>query len=41
VGPVLVGGAVLSVTVAGLLLWSHRGGAVFSDMVIAAVAWCF
>ncbi len=26
---------------AGILLWSHRGDAVFSDMVLAALAWCF
>ena len=27
--------------VGGLLLWASRGDAVFSDMVLAAIAWCF
>jgi hypothetical protein len=26
---------------AGLLLWSRTGDAVFSDLVLAALAWCF
>jgi hypothetical protein len=26
---------------AGLLLWSRNGDAVFSDLVLNAVAWCF
>jgi hypothetical protein len=26
---------------AGLLLWSQQGDAVFNDVVLAALAWCF
>ena len=37
----LVGGAALMVLAAGLLLWWRQGGAVFSDLVQAAYAWCF
>jgi hypothetical protein len=40
-GKVLVGGAVLCAAAAGLLLWSRQGEAVFSDMVLTALAWCF
>jgi hypothetical protein len=40
-GWALVGGAVVCLTAAGLLLWSRTGEAVFSDMVLAALAWCF
>ena len=37
----LVGGAAICLVGAGLLLWWHRGAAVFSDLVLAALAWCF
>lgn len=38
---VLVGGAVLLLAGAGLLLWASQGAAVFNDVVLAALAWCF
>jgi hypothetical protein len=38
---VLVAGAAICLVGAGLLLWWHRGAAVFSDVVLAAIAWCF
>jgi glucose dehydrogenase len=37
----LGGGAFLCLAGAGLLLWSRQGSAVFADVVLAAVAWCF
>ncbi len=37
----LGGGAFLSLAAAGLLLWSREGSAVFADVVLAAIAWCF
>jgi len=37
----LLGGAIVCLTAAGLLLWSRTGEAVFSDMVLSALAWCF
>jgi hypothetical protein len=37
----LVAAAIGSLVIAGLLLWTSRGDAVFSDMVLAAIAWCF
>ena len=41
--PALLAGAavVLCLVAAGLLLWSQHGAAVFSDTVLAALAWCF
>jgi hypothetical protein len=33
--------AALCLVAAGLLLWSRHGAAVFSDTVMAALAWCF
>jgi uncharacterized iron-regulated membrane protein len=33
--------AALCLVGAGLLLWSRHGAAVFSDTVLAALAWCF
>jgi hypothetical protein len=33
-------GAILAVVGAGLVLWSARGAAVFTDVVSAALAWC-
>ena len=33
--------AALCLVGAGLLLWSRHGAAVFSDTVMAALAWCF
>ena len=40
-GRALIGAAVACVVAAGILLWSRHGDAVFSDMVLTAVAWCF
>jgi hypothetical protein len=40
-GRVLLALSVASVVAAGLLLWNRQGQAVFSDMVLAAFAWCF
>jgi hypothetical protein len=37
----LLAGSVLCLVAAGGLLWWRYGGAVFNDMVSAAVAWCF
>jgi hypothetical protein len=31
----------LSLVGAGLFLWERHGAAVFSDTVLAALAWCF
>ena len=40
-GRALAAAAVGCLVVAGLLLWSQRGDAVFADTVLAALAWCF
>ncbi|WP_194164625.1 hypothetical protein [Microvirga thermotolerans] len=40
-GRVLIAGAVLCLVGAGGLLWWRQGAAVFSDVVSAALAWCF
>src|SRR3954452_22303792 len=40
-GRALIGAAVGCVVAAGILLWSRHGDAVFSDMVLTALAWCF
>jgi hypothetical protein len=40
-GPVLLVGSVACLVGAGLLLWSQQGDAVFNDVVLAALAWCF
>jgi hypothetical protein len=37
----LMVGGLLSLLVAGLVLWSDRGAAVFNETVLAAIAWCF
>lgn len=37
----LMGGAVAMLLAAGLLMWWARGPAIFTDMLSAAVAWCF
>lgn len=37
----LVGLAFAALAGAGLLLWSVQGPAVFNDVVLAALAWCF
>ena len=39
-GRLLIGAALLLVVVGGVL-WGLRGEAVFSDTVLAALAWCF
>jgi len=40
-GLALVAAAVLCLAGSGGLLWWHYGGAIFSDMVGATLAWCF
>jgi hypothetical protein len=40
-GRVLLILSIGSVVAGGLLLWNRQGKAVFSDMVLAAFAWCF
>jgi hypothetical protein len=40
-GRVLVACALALVVAAGLLLWWRFGAAIFNDMVLAALAWCF
>ncbi len=40
-GMVLVAAAVALLVGAGLLLWWRHGDAVFGDMVLAGLAWCF
>jgi hypothetical protein len=37
----LAAAALGCLVIAGLLLWGSRGEAIFSDMVLAALAWCF
>jgi hypothetical protein len=37
----LLGGAVLALLAAGLVLWSRDGEAVFAAYLLAAIAWCF
>ncbi len=38
---VVTAAAALCLVGAGLLLWSRHGADVFSDTVLAALAWCF
>ena len=38
---ILVGSGMAFLVAAGLLLWWRYGAAVFSDVVVAALAWCF
>ncbi len=40
-GLALIAAAVLCLVVSGGLLWWHYGGAIFNDMVLATLAWCF
>jgi hypothetical protein len=40
-GTALWAGAAACLVAAGLVLWAVRGGAIFSEMVLSAVAWCF
>ena len=40
-GRVLIGLAVACLAAAGGLLWWVKGSAVFSEVVLAGVAWCF
>lgn len=40
-GAVLVAVAILCLVASGGLLWWRYGGAVFNDMVLATLAWCF
>lgn len=40
-GLALIAAAVLCLVAAGSLLWRHYGGAIFSDMVVTTLAWCF
>ena len=37
----LVVGAVLCLVASGGLLWWRYGGAVFNDLVLTTLAWCF
>lgn len=38
---VLWAGAALCLVAAGLVLWDARGAGVFTDVLAAAIAWCF
>jgi hypothetical protein len=38
---VLLAAALGCAVAAGLLLWSRQGDAVFSDLVLTALSWCF
>ena len=38
---ILFAGAALCLVASGGLLWWRYGGAVFNDMVVATLAWCF
>jgi hypothetical protein len=40
-GRTLAAAAVGCLLLAGILLWASRGEAIFSDVVLAALAWCF
>jgi len=40
-GLMLVLASVGLLVAAGLLLWARNGDAVFGDMILAALAWCF
>ena len=39
--PTLVVAAVACLMLAGIVLWASRGEAVFGEVVLAALAWCF
>jgi hypothetical protein len=41
IGMSLVAGAVLCLVASGGLLWWRYGGAVFNDLVLTTLAWCF
>ena len=38
---VLVGTAIVCLVLSGVLLWARHGSEVFSDLVLAGLAWCF
>ncbi len=38
---VLIGTAIVCLVLSGVLLWARHGDAIFSDLVLAALAWCF
>ena len=40
-GVILLAGAVFCLVASGGLMWWRYGGAVFNDMVLAGLAWCF
>lgn len=40
-GLALVAAGVIALVGAGLLLWAAQGPAVFTEVVLAALAWCF
>ncbi len=40
-GWALVAAAVLCLVGAGGLLWWHQGSAIFNDLVLTTLAWCF
>jgi hypothetical protein len=41
IAPLLFAGAGLLFIAAGGLLWWRNGASVFTDMALAALAWCF
>ena len=41
IGRVLIGAAVGCLVAVGGVLWWRQGGAVFNDMILAGLAWCF
>ena len=38
---VLIGTAIVCLVLSGVLLWARHGETVFSDLVLAGLAWCF
>jgi hypothetical protein len=38
---VLIGTAIVCLVLSGALLWARHGDTVFSDLVLAGLAWCF
>jgi len=40
-GRALMGAALACLIATGGLLWWHQGAAVFDEMILSALAWCF
>lgn len=40
-GRALIGASIACLVGAGIMLWQRQGEAVFGEMVLAALAWCF